>query len=982
MMRKCSLLLVFALGLAPWLFAAQGLSTRANKDDWEEINFEFNSSILSDGYPSLLRLAELLQKHPGYKVRLEGHTDYVGSDTYNNKLALARAETVKSFLVKYGVTAGRIETSGRGKRNPEVDNRTAEGRFMNRRVVVTVTDAQGKVISAGGVGEAIQAMEPAKKAEECCNEVLKKLDDIMAMLRDLKNENDDLKRQVAELKGEKPAPPPVAPAPPAAGKEEMAKMAEEAAQKAVQAGKTKKFSLLGLNAGPDTNGQLTFTGKGRFFAPFGGTHAVQAEGEYMRFADRQEGQADLGLVNRYKDVQLGLFSSFKRVGLRDYQQGGSLGQGALTFDWIFRRGRLGFFGTKAFLDNPVIGSKTISAHVFEESYLHVIDQIGGSTSIGLWGNAYVEGNLGALFSRAGSNRPGGTVRLIQPLNPHWAFTVEAGLNETLLSKNDEGRVAFGLQLGNWIRPKDFAGLKNPVPVDVPRIRYEVLTRRVRNGNSPPVADAGPDQLGVPAGTKMLDGSASYDPDGDPITFQWTQIAGPTVTLSNPTSAQTTFEAAAGQGYSFRLTVKDTYGGIGTAKVTVVTKKTPTVKIVRFEANPSTIKAGEKTTIVWEVQNATDVEITGLGKVDPKAGTSTVAPTETTMYKLTASNGSDQVSETITVTVARPDVRILSFQATPTNINAGQASTLSWQTENADTVSISGIGNVQTNGTAPVSPTQTTTYTLTATNRYGTVNATATVTVGPTGVPRIVRFAATPPEILPGEQSTLNWEVENASSITISGLGTVQATGTSAVSPATTTTYTLTATNAQGSVTATAVVSVLPRAKVLNFTANPPSTQNPGDPVTLTWTTQGADEVVITGVGNVPVNGSVVVKPMATTSYSLTAYGKRSQATAVVVVKVGAGFNLPPIADAGPPQIVGDPMAHLDGSRSYDPDGDPLIYSWRIISGQQVQITGANTATPAVKLLSGDGQYIFELTVADNRGASATATTRVTFKFDP
>ena len=53
---------------------------------------------------------------------------------------------------------------------------------------------------------------------------------------------------------------------------------------------------------------------------------------------------------------------------------------------------------------------------------------------------------------------------------------------------------FGFQVGNYIRPKDYGKIKTPVPMDVPRIRYELLTRRV--GNSPPVANAGPDQIGV------------------------------------------------------------------------------------------------------------------------------------------------------------------------------------------------------------------------------------------------------------------------------------------------------------------------------------------------------------------------------------------------------------------------------------------------------------------------------------------------------
>ena len=127
-----------AIGLLASSLFAQGLNTGGQtKDDWEEINFEFNSSILSDGYPSLLRLAELLSQHRDYRVKVTGHTDYVGSAAYNDKLAMARAEAVKAFLVKYGVADNQVTTAGDGKRAPEVDNRTKEGRFMNRRVVLT-----------------------------------------------------------------------------------------------------------------------------------------------------------------------------------------------------------------------------------------------------------------------------------------------------------------------------------------------------------------------------------------------------------------------------------------------------------------------------------------------------------------------------------------------------------------------------------------------------------------------------------------------------------------------------------------------------------------------------------------------------------------------------------------------------------------------------------------------------------------------------
>src|SRR5580693_7473876 len=132
-----------AIGVFSSCLFAQGLNTNQTKDQWEEINFEFNSSILSDGYPSLLRLGEILSQHSDYRLKVTGNTDIVGSAAYNDKLALARAESVKAFLVKYGVSGGAVSTAGNGKRAPEVDNTTKEGRFMNRRVVLELRDGSG-----------------------------------------------------------------------------------------------------------------------------------------------------------------------------------------------------------------------------------------------------------------------------------------------------------------------------------------------------------------------------------------------------------------------------------------------------------------------------------------------------------------------------------------------------------------------------------------------------------------------------------------------------------------------------------------------------------------------------------------------------------------------------------------------------------------------------------------------------------------------
>src|SRR5512141_588358 len=105
----------------------------ASKDDWEEINFEFNSAVLTDGFPSLLRLGELLSKNPDFRVKLSGHADALGGEAYNEQLSNKRSEAVKAFLLKYGALPGQIQLEFHGKKQPKVTGASPESRFINRR---------------------------------------------------------------------------------------------------------------------------------------------------------------------------------------------------------------------------------------------------------------------------------------------------------------------------------------------------------------------------------------------------------------------------------------------------------------------------------------------------------------------------------------------------------------------------------------------------------------------------------------------------------------------------------------------------------------------------------------------------------------------------------------------------------------------------------------------------------------------------------
>ncbi|HEY2015997.1 MAG TPA: OmpA family protein, partial [Bryobacteraceae bacterium] len=571
-----------ALGLMASCLFGQGMNTGGQtKDDWEEINFEFNSSILSDGYPSLLRLADLLGQHRDYRVKVTGHTDYVGGAAYNDKLALKRAEAVKAFLVKYGASPDQITTSGDGKRAPEVDNRTKEGRFMNRRVVLAVTDGQGKLIKEGGINDVLAALQDfMKKQEECCAQILKrldKLDDILAAMKNLQGENAKLESEFNDLRNQhNMLRDQVAALPKPLTEGQTTTIANSAANGALEEAqrRNKKFTLMGLNIGPtfgpSRSGDFTVSGRGQFFSPFGGTgmSAVQAQGEYMYYPGRQEGQFDIGLVHRWGNIQAGSFASVKWLDFKQYQNGGSLGQAAFMLDYVFGSGRIGAFVTRGFKNYAVLSQVTLAPGAYLQTFARVVNQQGVNFLFGTWGDAYLQGDLAYLKMHEGNRdaRPGANLKLVQPVSGHVALTAAGSYNETLTSSPGSGSLTFGVEVGNYIHPKEYATVTTPVPMDVPRIRYEFGTRRV--GSSPPIADAGPNQLGVPAGTITLNGSGSYDPLGEALTYNWTQTSGPQVTLSSPTAAVTTFTAVAGQTYAFRLTVKNTDNLQGTASTTV------------------------------------------------------------------------------------------------------------------------------------------------------------------------------------------------------------------------------------------------------------------------------------------------------------------------------------------------------------------------------------------------------------------------------
>jgi len=158
------------------------------------------------------------------------------------------------------------------------------------------------------------------------------------------------------------------------------------------------------------------------------------------------------------------------------------------------------------------------------------------------------------------------------------------------------------------------------------------------------------------------------------------------------------------------------GGTTTKSVTITVLQPPTVTL---SFTSSSIVIGGSATLSWSTTNASSCSINGIGVA--ASGSMSVSPTQTTPYTITATGPGGTATASVTVTVYR--IPTVSLSASPASIRSGQSSTLSWTSTNADTCSIdNGVGAVALNGTATVSPTRDTIYSITATGPGGTANA--------------------------------------------------------------------------------------------------------------------------------------------------------------------------------------------------------------------------------------------------------------------
>ena len=379
--------------------------------------------------------------------------------------------------------------------------------------------------------------------------------------------------------------------------------------------------------------------------------------------------------------------------------------------------------------------------------------------------------------------------------------------------------------------------------------------------------------------------------GNSETLEWTTTGATSLTIDDG-DGNTIFTAGAKEvargmhsvipdkPTTYRLTATDSNNRSSTCPSTLTPWDAP---VISLTATPSVIARGESSTLKWHVANATEVTF-GYGYRDPRtgeiryveprapryvflSGTRVVTPGETSGYTLEATNPKYDILNAVeshvevTVTSGPPPI---TCSISPTDIKLvqpGASATLKWQTTgNISSVSIRpdpGGGTPGTSGSRMVTPPGTTTYRFTATDQGGrSYKCAAGVTVWEQ--PVVSSFKANPDSIDSGEATTLDWSTRHATDVSIRpdpGGGTPGASGSRNVSPTTTTTYTLTASNPAwtdgDSTTARVPVTVSGVGDASCTLSASDSDIKPDESTTLSWTSRNADRLIL-NPGNIDV----------------------------------------------------------------------------------------------------------------------------------
>ncbi len=402
---------------------------------------------------------------------------------------------------------------------------------------------------------------------------------------------------------------------------------------------------------------------------------------------------------------------------------------------------------------------------------------------------------------------------------------------------------------------------------------------------------------TPTASVALSANPSSIVSGASSTLTWSSDNATSCTASGAWSGSKALSGSQSTGVlkansTFVLTCAGAGGSAAQSATVSVSAAAPTVSLT---AEPSTVKSGAASTLVWSSTNASSCAASGAwsgGKaLSGSYSTGALQSNQTYTITCTGSSGATATqSATISVSAPAPTV---TMSATPSTVASGGKSTLNWSSTNATSCTASGAwsGSTGLRGSTTTGPIDaSSTYILSCTGSGGTASQSATVSVS--SAAPIVKFTASPSTVASGASSTLTWSSSNATACTGSGAWS----GSKATSGSQSTgalkagaTYRLTCTGSGGTATQSATVSVTAAAPSVTFTANP-ATVKSGATSMLTWTSTDDSSCTASGgwSGSQPTSGSKATASMtATTRFILTCTGAGGSATQSATITVAA-----------------------------------------------------------------------------------------------
>ena len=395
---------------------------------------------------------------------------------------------------------------------------------------------------------------------------------------------------------------------------------------------------------------------------------------------------------------------------------------------------------------------------------------------------------------------------------------------------------------------------------------------------------------------------------------------------------------------------------------------PTEPTLSFTATPTTVTAGDNSTLTWASTNATScVASNGWSGTKSLSGNEQVSPSSTTTYALDCTGAGGTIHKEVTVNVTAAPVPTLTFTANPLTVLANGTTTLAWNSENTSLcVATNGwTGNKATGGSQDIAVAATSTYALSCGGVNGTTSASVTVNVTPHPLPTVT-LTANPINVTPGAgsaTSTLSWTSTNATACTaFNGWSGSKATsGSEIVSPSATTTYQLDCSGPGGVGSDDAIVNFVPTPAAplpgITFSASPTNvTPGAGSATsTLTWSTTNANVCIASNgwSGAQALSGTAIVQPIATTTYQLDCGNVTGTTTASVTVN----FVPTPVVPAEGKLLISELIYDLGVGQGQEPGNEWVeLYNGTNsainLGGYFIHDSAGSDLLPAVSLPAG------------------------------